>query len=301
MARAWWTPVRLAEPFFLRNLVVFPLVGPGDNGTYCSLQEALQSQEARLLDTEDIQEVVLQYRGNQPLVMMEGEEVLGARQNRVFVTTLVAERPVETRVPVVCVEQGRWSGGTTFRPSDTVAYPSLRAILSSSVFRNLTHTQEYQADQAAVWDSVRTTLSRLQVHSQTQSLHDSFEQLQDFLEDYLEDARFPEDTRGLVSLAGGRILGLDLFASPALFQKFQRWILRGYTLEAVMLMHQSTPYPDPEGVERFLETVQRLPYRRFPGVIHGEEHRALAHGVAARATVHRQHLVHLSAFPVAAA
>ncbi len=292
--------MQLAEPFFLRNLVVFPLVGTGSNGTYQTLQEALEHRQAQLLDTEDINEVVLRYRGSDPLVMMEGEEVLGARQNRVFVTTLVAEEPVETPVPVVCVEEGRWSGGTTFRPSDTVAYPRLRAILSSSVFRNLTHTQTYKADQTAVWESIRSTLTRLQVQSRTQSLHDSFEQLREFLDDYLEDAAFPEDTQGLVSLAGGQILGMDLFASSTLFQKFQQWILRGYTLEAMMLMDRSTPYPEPEGVQQFLEAVQTLPYRRFPGVIHGEEHRALAQGIVARAAVHRQRLVHLSAFPVPA-
>ena len=295
----WLASVQPAEPFFLRNLVVFPLVGQnGGNGSYLTLQEASDRGWIQLLDTEDVNHVVLRFQGRDPVVMMEGEEVLGARQNRVFVTTLVAERPVETPVPVVCVEEGRWSGGTTFRTSETVAYPSLRALLSSSVFRNLTHRRTYEADQGAVWQSVRTTLTRLQVHSQTQSLHDSFEQLQDFLEDYLEEAEFPEETQGLVSLAGGRILGLDLFASPALFQKFARQVLWGYTLEAVMLMNRPSPYPDADQVRRFLQAVEGLSYRRFPGVVHGEEYRAMSRGVVSRATVHRNHLVHLSAFPV---
>ncbi len=293
--------VKAEEPFFLRNLVVFPLVGGGTtNGHYLSLQEASEQGWIQLLDTEDVNDIVLRYQGDAPVVLMEGEEVLGARQNRVFVTTVVAERPVETPVPVVCVEQGRWSGGTTFQSSGTVAYPSLRALLSLSVYQNFTEFQEYAADQQAVWHSIRTTLSRLRVHSQTQSLHDSFDQLQDFLDDYLEDAEFPENTRGLLSLAGGRVLGLDLFASPGLFRKFHRWVLRGYTLEALMLMNLPTPYPDEARVGQFLEAVSRMPYRRFPGVVHGEEYRAKSQNLVARATVHQGHLVHLSAFPISA-
>jgi len=65
------------------------------------------------------------------VLLYEGEEVLGAQQNRTFDVSVLVAASRSLRVPVSCVEHGRWDGarhGEAFRPAPQAAYPSLRAM-----------------------------------------------------------------------------------------------------------------------------------------------------------------------------
>ncbi len=64
---------------------------------------------------------------DQPLLLLDGEGLIGAKQNRTLNTVLTAAH-AEVTTPVNCVEQKRWgSRGRRFRPGDTSLLPFLRA------------------------------------------------------------------------------------------------------------------------------------------------------------------------------
>ena len=58
-----------------------------------------------------------------PLLLLDGEQLVGAKQNRILnMTVLVAARS-EVRIPVSCVEQGRWRyQARDSKPSDFSLY-----------------------------------------------------------------------------------------------------------------------------------------------------------------------------------
>ena len=43
------------------------------------------------------------------LLMLDGEELVGAKKNRVLNVTVLIAAQSDTVIPVSCVEQGRWS------------------------------------------------------------------------------------------------------------------------------------------------------------------------------------------------
>src|SRR3954463_4944524 len=66
-----------------------------------------------------------------PVLLYEGEEVLGAQQNRTFDVSVLVAAGSELRVPVSCVEHGRGAGSRhneSFSPAPQAAYPELRKL-----------------------------------------------------------------------------------------------------------------------------------------------------------------------------
>ncbi|MGH8953157.1 MAG: ARPP-1 family domain-containing protein [Acidimicrobiia bacterium] len=60
-----------------------------------------------------------------PLLLLDGEELLGAKQNRILNTTVLVAAHAELTIPASCVEQGRWGyRGRRFTPGDASLFAS---------------------------------------------------------------------------------------------------------------------------------------------------------------------------------
>ncbi len=288
--------LKFDEPYFLRNLVIHPIVG-GNGGSFLTVDEARQAGMLSINDTGMVEEVDIDFGGGGNLFILDGEEILGALQNRVFNTSMIATEPVQRRVPVTCVEQHRWEGDRIFSHSDVVAYPSLRSILASSVTRSLKVSRSFRADQKAVWKSVKNTLKTFKVSSVTGSMHDAFSTLKDEIDRFVEEAEFPENTRGFIAVAGNKILGMDVFVGPELFRKLRKKLLRGYALEALTRMSGRT-IPSTDEIKDFVKYLFSRDYLKTPGVIEGEELRYSDKKVAVHALKKGGEVIHLAGFPV---
>jgi len=288
--------IQLGEPFFLRNMLIVPLTDGKSEKKYEILDEALDRGEAEVLDSGRINEAILKYTGDNQLFILDGEEIIGALQNRI-VNTAILTAKTETRIPVTCVEEGRWYGDNRFKPSFSSAYPTLRALLASSVTDSLVRTGTYRSDQSQVWKSVREKLSTFRVSSMTSSMHDLYKGLEDEVSRYLEGIDFGKNTVGFIASAGDEILGLDVFGSPILFAKLKKKLILSYALDAYERIRKSTPLIDPEVLNSFLISLKEMDYKTFPSPSAGKEWRAKDNEAVARALTYRRALIHLSAFP----
>lgn len=289
--------MEVGEPFFLRNLLVVPLrwEAPPSDG-FLTLDQALPHNRVRLLETGKVEEVIVDFRGEGRLFLLDGEALRGAWQDRVTNTAVLMEAG-RTRVPVSCVEEGRWAGDSTFEVSGVAAFPSLRSILSSTVTQNLLRTRRFRSDQQEVWKTIRESLRSLHVRSQTQSMHDLYDGLRREVERYVEAVAFPEGTTGFAALAGEEVVGLDLFGTEVLFLALKDKLLRGYALDALNRAGGYTPISlDP--LHRFLNALEETPLSAAEGVALGRELRGTRPPVTARALLYEDRLIHGSAFPL---
>ncbi len=65
-----------------------------------------------------VPEIVLAHSAEQPVLIFDGEELVGARQNRIVNLTILVPAKTALRIPLSCVEAGRWSfRSRTCRPA----------------------------------------------------------------------------------------------------------------------------------------------------------------------------------------
>ncbi|MCK5767239.1 MAG: hypothetical protein KAH35_02545, partial [Candidatus Atribacteria bacterium] len=96
-----------------KNLQIIPLFTTGEEGpVYLTLKEAL---EKRVLVVKEVSaeasvpELKVINNADVPVFLLDGEELAGAKQNRVLNTSILVKEKSELIIPVSCTEQGRWS------------------------------------------------------------------------------------------------------------------------------------------------------------------------------------------------
>src|SRR5512138_1836745 len=130
--------LELGEPAVHHNLAVFPLIG-GRTGRppYDTLREALDAGRVAVTEVSEggsVPSLALENRGGRPVLLIDGEELVGAKQNRVLNLTILAPAGKTTEIPVSCVEQGRWGYRSRhFEDQGRVLFSKARAAKSARV------------------------------------------------------------------------------------------------------------------------------------------------------------------------
>ncbi len=116
-------PLRVGEPDIAANLAVFPVFGPAPMLEYLSLFEAtkLGFSVGELEGGASVNDLSVHNSTGKAVLLFEGEEVLGAQQNRTFDVPALIDAGKKARVPVSCMERGRWEGSATTRSSGLAA------------------------------------------------------------------------------------------------------------------------------------------------------------------------------------
>src|SRR5262245_54870896 len=80
--------VRVGEPINVRNLTIFPLFSEQkQTQSYLTLDEALAkgvAETTEISEAGSVPELRFRNRGDLPVLLLDGEELTGAKQNRVL-------------------------------------------------------------------------------------------------------------------------------------------------------------------------------------------------------------------------
>ena len=285
---------RVGQPISLAGLTVLPLLAAQDGQDATLLEEGLEAGTTQVTELDDgarVGQVEVTYSGPGLLLLVDGEELVGAKQNRVVNASFLVANGPPVVIPVSCVEQGRWRYKSPgFSSSGRTLSSRARRKKLARVSGSVTASGRYDADQSAVWSDVDQYLTRSGVCSRTQAFSDAAEARSGQLEQRLEQLAPRPGQRGLAAVHGGRVVALDLFGSAALFQRAWRKVARGLLLEH---------YPSAEGggdarqvVQRSLAAALGAPVARrpAPGVgqtLHGEHQ-----GMVLGAVVHQGQVYH---------
>jgi hypothetical protein len=284
--------IQLGEPVVHRGIVLcqlFPRLRPWAD--YATLDEALPLgfQITEVDESGAVPELTVHNPLDKDVLLYDGEELLGAKQNRILNVTVLVGAHTKTRIPVSCVEQGRWaSRSAAFASAPHAAHPELRRRKSSQL---LAAPLARGAAQHAVWDEVRMTAERLGVGSPTAAHADTFVTRSDDLAS-LRGAFPPATGQCGAVFALGDSLCLDYVSRPEAWARVYPKLLDGYLLDALGRLDGKPS----TGVEAFVSAVARATTRRQPSAGRGEDVRLAGLGVVGSGLELDGELLQLSAF-----
>ncbi|MBI4616621.1 MAG: hypothetical protein HY720_23625 [Planctomycetes bacterium] len=245
---------------------------------YLTFDEAL---DRALVDVEEVSaggsvpECRVRNRSASRLLLVEGEEIRGAKQNRILNTSAFLEKESETVIPVSCVEKGRWRYESATFAKGSRAPSSLLYAMKSSVTRSLRSEASYRSDQWAVWNETADCLSAAGTSSPTDSLSDAYDKRRKELDDFVGRIGSLEGSTGVAVLVGDRVVACELFDRPATFSRLQERILTGVAFD-VLFRNRDLPAGEVDlreasrRTESWLERLSGLAPSSHPSVGLGE-------------------------------
>lgn len=287
-----------------KNLAMFPLIGTtASEPQYLTLDEALQRELARVTEVSEagtVPELSFENRAPQPVLLVDGEELVGAKQNRVLNLTILVGGGKSVRIPVSCVEQGRWAyRSRAFTGAKRNLFAKARAKKMARVSESLARTGSRRGDQGEIWSDIHVKFCAMDASSASMAIGDLYEARSTSIQDYARAFKAEARQVGAVFAVDGRVTGLELFDAPATCAKLLEKTLSSYAVDALENETQ-VPAPPEAAVRKFIERMKRAVVKQYPAIAEGEDLRLSGEGIAGGALVAEGRVVHLAAFEVAA-
>jgi hypothetical protein len=223
---------------------------------YITLDEALKEDilTVKEIGSGTVPEISVLNKGKKDVFIMDGEELVGAKQNRMVNISLIVPAESEIKIPVSCVEQGRWHHTSEkFYASDNISYANLRKKQKASVMYSM-RVGGFHANQGEVWDNIEAKMDELSVNSSTGAMSDIYEKEKGHIDIYKDIFKHVEGQIGAVFAIGKTIFGMDVFDKEDTCRKLMPKIIRSYVME-ILYGDKRDKQPEAEDVKEFLKTV----------------------------------------------
>lgn len=281
-------------------LAVTPLIGDDEPACdYLTLDEALASRLADITEVSEagsVPELRVRNRAAKPVLIIDGEELVGAKQNRVINLTVLVPAASDMTIPVSCVEAGRWHRDTAaFVASPRAHFASGRAEKMSQVSHSLAHSGTRGSDQHAVWDAISEKSSRMQAHSDTSAMAAIFDRHTRSVEEYVNALRGVDRQRGAIFSVHGRPAGVELFDRADVWRRLAPKLIRSYAIDAVDGPRRRRP-AGASAPSSLLDVLAKAESRAFKAIGVGSDVRVGTDALVGAALVIDGRVVHLAAF-----
>ena len=291
--------IRVGDPVRYESLSVFPLfAGVESPVEYLLSDEGIGSGSVTVEEVSEggsVPDLLVENKGDIRILFIEGEELVGAKQNRVLNTSVLIAAKSKVKIPVSCVEAGRWRYKSRhFGSSDNYSSPKLRWFLKKSVSDSLRRSGSHTSDQGEVWDEVARKQSAMGASSGTSAMSDTFEKYKERVAEFQDKLKYVDGASGVAVAIGKKIVAVDMFDKPATCQKVWNRLLSGFVMDALESKSDETQASAAE-VQAIIGTASGMSWVKAEPVGEGEEYRAESGAdLRASALTFHESPVHLS-------
>ncbi len=291
--------IRYGEPESFSGLTVIPLFGrrraPFE---YVLLARAVETADVTIEEVGGgtVPALRLVNRGAKPVLIVDGEHLVGVKQNRIVNTTILVPEKTTLDIPVSCVEQGRWSRPVTpAKPTSPALFLRTRAMKAEAVTASVRSSGAFLADQGAIWQGVEGMLAGLGAESPTAAMDAVYERRADDIAGYLKHLRCQANQTGVVAAVGGRAMCADVFDRPETLAGLWDRLVPSYAVEAMARPKDAGTVTVADG-EAFIRGVLSAAVTEHPAIGRGTDLRITSTGLVGAALAVEETILHLALF-----
>jgi len=230
--------IRVADPISHESISIFPLQAEVVSKVdYALSDEALAAGTVTVEEVGEagsVPELIVNNQTDHLVLFLEGEELRGAKQNRVLNTSVLVAAQSQITIPVSCVEKGRWRySSRLFASGGSHGSSKMRHILKQSVLKSVKEGRGHSSDQGEIWKEVDRQSESLGSHSATGAMADTYETYKDRLAEYSDRLKYVEGSTGLAVAVGKKVVSVDLFDKPSTCRKVWHRLLTGVIMDAL--------------------------------------------------------------------
>lgn len=272
---------------------------------FMTLDEALDKGSISITEKDEagnVPELKVVNRSDRKVLLIDGEELVGAKQNRVLNVTVLIAPNSETIIPVSCVEQGRWSyQSNEFRSESRAMSPRLKQRKTQSVTAALLSNGLYRSDQSMVWDEIDAKYARMATQpSATHAMSDLYESHRGVSKKYLKAFHAVDNQVGIIVFIDGELAGVEILARFDAFRKTHEKMVSSYVMDAIETAAGGTAgdmkRPTRVLATKTLEVARDASVQRRRSVALGEDIRLEAEDLVGAGLEFEGHVVHLTLF-----
>ena len=302
IVREYLEQTRIGRKQSFQNLTMYPLVAACTaNVGYILLDEAMAGGLIEVVEVDEagaVSRLKVVNKSPDMVLILDGEELVGAKQNRIVNTTILIQAKSTTLIPVSCVEQGRWSyDSPRFHSEKRLATSRLRAMKAEQVHLSVQASGDFRSDQGAIWDEISEKASRMDAVSPSMAMSRIYERGASSLDEYVNHFKPADKQVGAVFVINGKVAGLDSFGTAKTFSAVFRKLVQSYALDAIDWFDPGEKFKSLKGdVTRFLKDAARADVESRPSVGAGTDWRLASADVTGFALALDAEVLHLSVF-----
>ncbi|WP_405294238.1 ARPP-1 family domain-containing protein [Methanobrevibacter sp.] len=220
--------IELLAPQSYRNISIIPI--KSNSNTKLDLLTLKKGFELGLVEVKEcevstVNTLIVKNNAVTPLILIDGEEVVGGDQNRLVNATTIIAAKSDMKVPVSCTEKGRWAYKSEFKNSNYIAnYKTRRAKEYAS--------RKTSSFQDTVWSSINDLEVKNSFVSPTSAMQESYEQLKIDHNKFIEEFSVADGQNGILIIVDGEIKGFEIFLNNSIYRAFHEKILKSYLIDA---------------------------------------------------------------------
>ncbi len=297
--------LEFGKPQQFKNMSVFPLFASVNHSPkYLTMKEAIEKKLLIITEVSSggsVPNLKASNNAETSVLILAGEEMVGAKQNRISNTTILLKKKTTTIIPVSCTEQGRWSYvSDRFSESEIIAPPKIREVATFSVNKNLSLSRTYHSDQDIIWDEVYYMAFKAEAHSPTGAMRDIYLTKRTALQNYLDSFELLPNQKGLLVFINGKFVGFDYISYEPAYNILHSKFIKSYAMEALL---DNNDDKKNKGIsidvaKPILQEAIKCKEKKFKSIGNGWDHRFDGERIIGSALVYRKKVVHMAFFNI---
>jgi len=295
------------------NLKIIPLFyqNPAKKLHYLSLTEALKSKQIEITELDSgarVSDVSIFNHSKLPVLILDGEMLIGAKQNRVANASYLIPPEQKLIIKVSCMEHGRWqSGRNQFRESGSIMLPEIRASKNRGVHKNLKRRRSFQSDQQEIWDDIKEKITLYDVSSVSDDLSDFSKHFNHDKDEYMSHFRLENGQKAILVLINQGFVGFDYISNDTVFADLYPALIESYVLQAISEIKVESEKISRIKCNGFQDAVEKLivpmleksTINNFPSIGMGDDCRIEYDGFNGSALIYEREVIHMNMLAIA--